>query len=36
MRKKEFSVAFRGVQYFIRILLLPKDELFHFQCGKNE
>ena len=26
----------KGVQYFIRILLLHKNELFHFQGGKNE
>ena len=26
----------RGVQYFIRILLLPKVDLFYFQCGKKE
>ena len=26
----------RGVQYFVRILLLPKNKLFYFQGGKNE
>ena len=26
----------RGVQYFIRILLLPKKESFYFQDRKNE
>ena len=26
----------RGVQYFIRILLLPKNKLFYSQGGKNK
>ena len=30
------SLQGRGVQCFIRILLLPKNELFYFQGGENE